>query len=127
MEFTPGEYHHGHVAKGRIGAHLAQNSEARHIGQPKIEYHVITGLPPQRREGFGAGAGRDDLDIAMAKQFGHAKLFRSVVLDDYQPLAAPFAYCSMRTKAACRLSIVAGFNVNGWTQDNGTAPARPAK
>src|SRR5262249_5864818 len=87
-ELTPGEYHDGHITQGRIGAHLAQNFEARHVRQAEVEYDTVAGFPPHCRESIAACAGGDNLDIIMAEEFGHRKLLGGVVLDDDQALAA---------------------------------------
>ncbi len=65
-----------------------QHFKAAHIGQPEVEDHAIAGVIPERRQRGGPGVGGDDFDVVVVEQFLDAHLFRRVVLDDQQPLAA---------------------------------------
>ena len=92
-ELAAGEDDDRQVGKARILAHLLQQVEARHVGEPEVEHDAIDGLGAELGQGLAAGLDRDDVDVVMAEKLGDAHALGRVVLDHEQPLAARLA-CS---------------------------------
>ena len=87
-QFAAGEHHHRHVGEVRVGAQLLQHLESRHVGKPQIEHDAVARVLPENAQGFGAGAGGNDLDVVVAEQLCNAHLLGPIILNHQQPLAA---------------------------------------
>ncbi len=78
----------GIVGKRFGFTHAVEHVEAGHIGKLEVEHDAVASALGERRQGLGAAAHDDDVDVVVPKELLNGLLLGRVVLDDQEASAS---------------------------------------